>query len=386
MTARPCRLLIAIIDLDGGAGAFCRTLATALKRSFPGEFTISLLTCRQRGLLHADRTLFDRIRVLRSDVHTDGRRYYETIMHTMWMRNAIGRIGTDVILTVGTYTNLIVPFASPDRPTILTVHSNTTALLSDSRFGGVIRQLIRWRFPRSPVIGPSTGVARDLQVHFGVRRAEVIPHGVDAERIRALAARRVDDVPVSAPYLVTCGRLTAAKDYPTLLRAYAVARKRGLAEPLVLVGDGEERAALESLTRELGIANHVHFLGHRDNPYPYMARAKLFVLSSAWEGFGLVLIEAMALGLPCLSTDCPSGPGEILGGGEFGRLVRPRDVEALAGAMFEFATSPVELEHFARQSAQRVQDYSLERMARRYRDHFNRIRQSSITGGWLPRE
>src|SRR4029079_9540185 len=122
---------------------------------------------------------------------------------------------------------------------------------SEARFGGLISKLISWRYPRSLVVSPSQGVADDLEQRFNVRRTRVIPHGVDAENIRALAEENVDGELPSVPYIVACGRLTAANDYPTPLRACAIARDGGLRDPLVIVGDGEERPELEKLIDEL---------------------------------------------------------------------------------------------------------------------------------------
>src|SRR5437868_352435 len=111
MPSRKCRVLIAIIDLDGGAGMFVRTLAGGLKKYFPDEFEIALLLCRNRSVQPRDWGLFDRIRILYTSLSTDRRRYLESIIHAIRMHNAIGRIGTDVIVTVGTYANVLVPFA-----------------------------------------------------------------------------------------------------------------------------------------------------------------------------------------------------------------------------------------------------------------------------------
>src|SRR6188768_2973317 len=102
MPSRRCRLLIAIIDLDGGSGAFVRTLVSGLKKYFPGEFEVSLLLCRNRSVLPEDWDLFDRIRILYTSVSTGPRRYVESLVHALRMHNAIGEIGTDLILTVGT--------------------------------------------------------------------------------------------------------------------------------------------------------------------------------------------------------------------------------------------------------------------------------------------
>jgi len=140
--------------------------------------------------------------------------------------------------------------------------------------------------------------------------------------------------PDSPPVLVTLGRLTAAKDYPNLLRAFALAsRERKLR--LLVLGDGTERARLEALAKSLEINHTVQFLGFVENPYPYLDQSDVFVLSSAWEGLSHVLIEAMACGLSIVSTDCRSGPAEVLENGKFGILVPVGDSTALAKGILE---------------------------------------------------
>jgi glycosyltransferase involved in cell wall biosynthesis len=134
------------------------------------------------------------------------------------------------------------------------------------------------------------------------------------------------------PTIITVGRLVYQKDHDTLLRAFALARSR-LDASLVLVGQGPLQDELTTLARELGISDRVIFAGWQQNPFAWMANADLFVLSSRFEGFGNVVIEAMACGLPVVSTDCPSGPSEILANGDAGILVPVGDVHAMADAM-----------------------------------------------------
>jgi glycosyltransferase involved in cell wall biosynthesis len=119
-----------------------------------------------------------------------------------------------------------------------------------------------------------------------------------------------------------------------LLRAFARVRSARPAR-LVILGEGSQLRALQSLASELGIGDDVLFPGFVSNPFAYMARARAFVLSSAWEGFGNVLVEAMACGCPVISTDCPSGPAEILEGGRYGSLVPVGDPTPMAEAILE---------------------------------------------------
>ena len=136
------------------------------------------------------------------------------------------------------------------------------------------------------------------------------------------------------------GRLTPQKDFPPLLRAFCLVRKEIPGAKLIILGEGRERLRLEQLAAELGLPGSAQFPGFVLNPFAFMARAAVFVLSSRWEGFGNVLVEAMACGTPVVSTDCPSGPSEILDGGTFGRLVPPGDAAALAEAILSELRSP----------------------------------------------
>jgi glycosyltransferase involved in cell wall biosynthesis len=355
-------------------GTFCRSLAGGLKQYFPDEFEISLLILRANATA-GENQFFDHIHVIDSDVHRDWRRWVETPAHVARLAGSINKIDPDLILTVNTYSNLLVPLAAPRRRIVLSVHSNTTQQLTESRFGRTITMFMRWIYPKHAVVAPTEGVASDLARNFDIARTIVIPHGIDIDAIRAQAEQTIPDIP-QFPYIISVGRLTSAKDYPTLLQAYCAAKANGLEEHLVIVGDGELRDQLTKLATDLKIDQHVHFLGHRANPFPYVKSARFFVLSSIWEGFGLALLEALALGTPSIATDCPSGPAEILGHGEFGALVKVGDVAALSEAMLQMSRSSQLREEFSRRALQRAQQLSLQRMADSYRQLFLRELQS----------
>lgn len=146
------------------------------------------------------------------------------------------------------------------------------------------------------------------------------------------------------PYLVHVGRLVPVKQQQLLLEAYQLARRKGLMLPLVIIGDGSERGSLESLASELEISEHVHFLGQQKNPYPWVAGASAFVLSSRTEGLGLVLIEALALKTQCVATDVPGGIREVLVD-EQRRLLAEHSVESLAEKILEAINFPVNIEN-----------------------------------------
>jgi glycosyltransferase involved in cell wall biosynthesis len=136
------------------------------------------------------------------------------------------------------------------------------------------------------------------------------------------------------PVILGVGRLTRQKDFPTLIRAFAAVRRQRHAR-LIILGEGEDRAELEALVTELGLGRDVALAGFRDDAVAYMASSAVFVLSSAWEGLPTVLIEALAAGTRVVSTDCPSGPREILQEGRLGALVPVGDAPALARAVID---------------------------------------------------
>lgn len=143
------------------------------------------------------------------------------------------------------------------------------------------------------------------------------------------------------PVIIAMGRLTKQKDFPTLLKAFAKLRQR-VPSRLLILGEGEDRKELEKLAQDLGLDGDVLMPGFVSNPYPWLKKADVFVLSSLWEGFANVVAEALACGTPVVSTDCPHGPREILRGGEFGRLVAVGDADALAGAIEETLSKPAD--------------------------------------------
>jgi glycosyltransferase involved in cell wall biosynthesis len=159
-----------------------------------------------------------------------------------------------------------------------------------------------------------------------------------------------------APVVVAAGRLTPQKGFDTLLRAIALVRRR-LSVRLLVLGEGPERSSLAALSNELGIAAAVAFPGFVANPYAYMRRSDVLAMSSRWEGFGNVLVEAMASGTQVVSTDCPYGPREILAGGKYGALVPVDDPVALADAIVYKIHHPLPVSLLA----SRASEFSIDR-------------------------
>lgn len=226
-------------------------------------------------------------------------------------------------------------------PLIFTEHSNLTQLLKQyPRFSFVKRLLIRKFYPMADhIICVSKGVRDNLAVDFSVPvsddKCTVIYNPIEIECIKAQTKKAVSHLwfMEKRPVIVACGRLNPQKNYPLLLKAVAMASEEIPDIRLIILGDGELRDMLSSYANELGIAGKVDFVGFQKNPFTFMARADVFILSSLWEGFGVVLIEAMACGTAVVSTRCPSGPDETITHEVNGLLVPVGDERALADAI-----------------------------------------------------
>ncbi len=178
------------------------------------------------------------------------------------------------------------------------------------------------------VLTPCRGVADGLVTHFAIPRAKltVVGNPLDLTSIES-AALETPAIPLPGSYIVAVGRLQPQKGFDLLIRAFAALNRPDLS--LVILGEGPERNALATLAQEFGVGARLHLPGFLTNPWPVVARAELFCLSSRWEGFGHVVIEAMACGAPVVVTSCPHGPAEIVRDGVDGIVVRSDDWEAL---------------------------------------------------------
>jgi glycosyltransferase involved in cell wall biosynthesis len=244
-------------------------------------------------------------------------------------------------------------------PTRLILSSGTTISIDLAHRGAFERWLQRMSMGHlypfaDKVIVTSHGVADDMTAYTGLAREhiEVVPSPVIPDALLHTAQPRPDHPwfhDGGPPIVLSVGELGSRKGYDTLLRAFALLHHERPCRLLIL-GRGKQLAQLEQLAAELGIAEAVDFAGFQPNPFAFMAHADLFAFASRWEGLGFVLIEALAMGTPVVSTDCPSGPREILADGRYGELVPVGDHQAMARAMQKSLDAPADPAHL-RQAA-----------------------------------
>jgi glycosyltransferase involved in cell wall biosynthesis len=223
------------------------------------------------------------------------------------------------------------------------------------------------------IVAVSDGVADDLASHADLPREKIttVYNPVVGPELELRAREPLDHpwfAPGAAPVILAAGRLDPQKDFATLLRAFAQVRARRPARLLILgapsLAAPGHAGELAALADNLGIAADVAMPGFADNPFAFMARAAVFVLSSRYEGLPGVLIQALACGCPVVSTDCPSGPAEVLEGGRLGPLVAVGDAAGMAAAIERLLDHPpprADLEAGARR-------FEVERSVDRYLD------------------
>lgn len=217
---------------------------------------------------------------------------------------------------------------------------------AQNRRAKAVYALLPWAYLHADaVVAVSRSVASDLErfARLPAGAVQTIYNPFDLERIAQLAAEPLSHpwfAPGQPPVVLAIGRLTRQKDFSTLIRAFAALREHRPARLLIL-GEGELRGELEALAQSYRLTNDdLRLPGFVTNPFPYLARCAVFALSSRWEGLPSVLIEAMACGAPVVSTDCPSGPREILEEGRWGRLVPLGEVRSLAEAITSVLETP----------------------------------------------
>ena len=264
----------------------------------------------------------------------------------------------DTIISVMEHASF--PSILASRLTIAANHCNPER--NFSRFDWLFA---RWLFPRAKkVVAVSQDGMRIFQEHLRLKNLGCLYNPVNLHRIRELAKER-PSVTIEGQYIVAAGRLSPEKNFVSLIDAYAQSQAHQTFKLLIL-GEGPERAALEQHIEDHDLKQQVILPGFMRNPYPYIAHAHCLVLSSLHEGFPVILIEALGLGRPVISTDCETGPREIIVQGENGLLVPTHDVPALAEALDRVCLGADVHAHFQQNATPSVEYLDIEKVAEQW--------------------
>jgi glycosyltransferase involved in cell wall biosynthesis len=272
----------------------------------------------------------------------------------------------DAMLSTLFFTNVIATWACrwvQPAPRLILREANTisakSAEASNPKFR-LMPYLARWFYPwADAVVTVSNAAGEDLVqiTEISPEKVQTIYNPVVTDDLKEKAAEPVEHPwfqPEAPPVILGAGRLERQKDFETLIRAFRHVRTDRPAR-LIILGRGSLKEQLQGLAQSLGVGDDVLLPGFVNNPFTYMARSSVFVLSSRFEGLPGVLIQAMATGCPVVSTDCPSGPREILIDGEVGPLVPVGDVEGLARGILETLDDPPD-SRFLKDEAERFSD------------------------------
>ncbi len=265
---------------------------------------------------------------------------------------------------------------------VMTVHTHLSQQFKDRH--GIFATKFRWLcinkfYAQADAIATvSKGVAADLSINSNIplNEIKVLYNPILNHDFYETLKEPIWHpwfVPGEPPVILGVGRLVKQKDFATLVQAFAKVRQHQPAR-LVILGDVDNREPqiepqLQAVISQLGLADDVELLGFVNNPYPYMAKASVFVLSSIYEGFGNVIVEALAAGTPVVSTDCESGPAEILAGGQYGTLVPIRDPHKLAEGIRATLAAQRDPERLQKRAAM----FSADKVAIEYSNFLSRL-------------
>jgi glycosyltransferase involved in cell wall biosynthesis len=285
-------------------------------------------------------------------------------------------------------TGLVVNTMRTDRPRwILREGNNTDAVIEDELKSGMARRVIK-RATRLAYRAADCFLANSHEMASGLQRTlaldadrmRVIHNPIDLAKIRKLSREPVETP--QRPFIITVGRLEYQKAHDMLLKAYA-ASETAKTHDLVILGRGTLEAQTRALAAELGVGDKVIFPGFVANPWAWMARAKLFVLSSRWEGFPSVVAEALACGTPALVTACDFGPAEVVEDGRSGWVTQVDDARAFTAAMDSLIGDEAKRAEFSRNGLIRAEEFDIDRMVDRYTSLFmeQALAASAVTFG-----
>jgi glycosyltransferase involved in cell wall biosynthesis len=356
-------------DLAGGGA---ERVAVLLLNGLVKDNDVTLILARREGP-YLD-SIDPRVRI----VDLGGKRTFGAIVPlARWLR----RNRPDILISHLTHVNVAAAAAvrlSRKCCAHIAVEHNQMDLNYNRITSRAVRlayRMVHYVYPGADaVVCVSAGVADSVQRHarIGKGNINVIGNPVVTDQLRQLASEIPHHPWLSdggAPVILGCGRLVEQKDFANLLHAFKIILSRRSARLLIL-GDGPLRPELEAAVTALGIGEHVSMPGFDSNPFAAMRTAAIFALSSRWEGLPTVLIEALASGAVVVSTDCPSGPRELLQDGALGPLVPVGDPAALAQAIEQAIDHPAD----ANLRRSRAEEYTAENAAKNYLRLFTQLR------------
>lgn len=302
------------------------------------------------------------------------------LKHLCRLRKIIIKESPDVVLGFGSSVNCLylLSFLWPAKNAPKVIFADYTEMLfvkqkarttKESVFNVIFRAIMFFLYHRADAI---VCVSRSLASHMekflfmDKNKIKVIPLPVNIGEIRLRSQEEISGYRNSLPWIGTVSRLSVEKGVNFLIDAFFnLARK--IDARLIIVGDGEERENLEDMVRRLNIESKVEFLGWLDNPYKYLRKMDVFVLSSLWEGFPYVIVESMVCRVPVVASDSVASIREVLKDGVSGLLVSPKDSNALSDSIYKLLKDSDLRSRFVSEAAKGVEIFDAKKIVKRYR-------------------
>jgi len=349
------KVLIITSSLTFSRGA--PKVAAALTMSLSSKYNVSTLTFHHSDKLYPFKGTYFSI--------NEKSRFSHLINRLIKLYYAIKFISPDIIITFMSRTSFwLIPLKyifNLNIPLIIDVTTNPNLHYKKRIYG---KCLVRYLFPlkkANAVVPVSKELKEIFNKDYKIPNNKIIPiyNSIDVEKIQKKAQEKVDDFEEvfndkNIMKFITVGRLSGEKGHRYLIEAYSKVIKEIPNSRLFIIGEGPLRRQLEELITVKELKNYVILLGSVKNPYNYISMANVFVLPSLHEGLPYVLLEALACKTPIISTDCKTGPKEILENGEYGLLVNTADSNDLANKMIQLAKDKTAREVFSEKSAQQV--------------------------------
>lgn len=297
-----------------------------------------------------------------------------SILRIIKLKRILEKERPDVVLSFMNKVNLMTILASTlsrNKIHLIISERNTPSRQLQGRSNAIVRYLIKKLYPKAnKILAVSNGVRNDLIECFGIAadKIRVIYNPLDIEKIRRLSQEEVIEHPwfsEKIPIIINVGSLSKKKGQKYLIEAFRIVRDK-IPARLVLLGEGDQTADLKKLATDLVVDQDLLFLGFQKNPYKFMARSSVFVLASLWEGFPNVLTEAMACGVPVVSTSCPFGPEEIINNKVNGLLVPIKDEKKLADAIVMILENKSFSKSIAFEAPKSIERFSKPRILKEY--------------------
>jgi glycosyltransferase involved in cell wall biosynthesis len=361
------KLLFVIPALTGGGAE--RVLLTIINNLDIEKYEITLVLFNKEG---------DLIKNLKNNIKIiiyQKRNKYSLVKLILQLRNTIKSFNKVTVISFLHYTNIISVISClclKKKPKlILCEHSNHRKYLPESKLWYFRKLFMKYTYKKADqIVAISREMRENLIIDFKLNphKVNVIYNPIPIEEISQLAKDKSNIFSLKSDKkrkIIAAGRLARVKRFDRLIRSFAIVRKE-LDVSLLIMGQGELLNELKELTNRLNINEDVIFLGFQKNPYAWISIADIFVLSSDYEGFPMVILESMACGTPVISSDCSTGPREIISNGENGILVPVEDENILANAILSVLKDNNLKKKFSREGKIRVDDFKIDKIIPQY--------------------